>query len=80
MIIMITYVDYVKLLENNNLKFYDYHKRISYSRLVNFFNIQRGGGIKKMKTLDELEPHNLEKVVLHSFNKNFDIIKYYFEN
>ena len=77
---MITYIDYIKLLENKNLQFYDYHKRISYWRLREFYSNQKGGGIKKLKRLDELEPHNLEKVVLHSMNKNFNIIQMYLEN
>ena len=83
---MISYQDYINLLEEKNIVLYDFQKRISYHRFQNLFessilNEQKGGAINNTQQIDEsgklisLEKHNLEKVITLLNYKNFEMAK-----
>jgi len=88
---MISYQDYLNLLEDKNIVLYDFQKRISYYRfqnLVESSNLmeQKGGAINNIQRIDEsnkllsLEKHNLEKVITLLNYKNFEMAKKILDN
>ena len=71
---MISYQEYLNLLNHRNLHLFDFQKRISYFRLKNLYNNQTGGGIatKNFKSLDN---HNLQKLVIFLNYNNLNSAK-----
>ena len=67
--LMLTYQEYLDLLNNKNVQLFDFQKRISYFRLNNLYKEQSGGGFNESKTIFNLESHNLEKLII-SLNYN----------
>ena len=69
---MITYVDYVKLLDDRNVKLYDFQIRISYARLNNLEldNLIQTGG--SLETFDRFGKFELENLILKLLHKDFD--------
>jgi hypothetical protein len=62
---MISYQEYLNLLNHKNLYLFDFQKRISYFRLNKLYNNQTGaGGADSSKDFRYLETHNLEKLVI----------------
>ena len=84
---MISYQDYLNLLNDKNILLYDFQKRISYARLQNLHNQSSeyiynkiGGGydnnnIDIFNKLTSLDKHNLEKVITLLNYKKFDMAK-----
>ena len=65
---MISYLEYIKLLEEKNMQLYDYQKRISYYKLKQ--HNQKGGKTIDIRKIKYLEPHNIEKVLIHLLSNN----------
>lgn len=61
------YTEYLKLLEDNNIKLFDYEKRISYYNIINykFNNNQKGGGI-----LYQNNPNHFKNIIDVSLSSN----------
>lgn len=84
---MISYIDYIKRLNELDVKLYDFQKRISYIRLINLKsenNIQYGGNnlnAKKKSIVYKLGKVELENIVLKLLDKEYDsanaLCKYY---
>lgn len=80
----ISYLEYIKILEEKKIILYDYHKRISYHRLKNLSQIipQKGGDNKKLKIIEKntiekilnLENRLIEKILLDLLYKDFNDI------
>lgn len=60
---MISYQEYINLLDHKNLHLFDFQKRISYFRLKNLYNNQTAGGTDSSKNFKSLDTHNLQKLV-----------------
>jgi hypothetical protein len=60
---MISYQEYLNLLNHRKLDLFDFQKRISYFRLKNLYNNQTAGGANSSKDFRILESHNLQKLV-----------------
>jgi hypothetical protein len=84
---MISYIDYIKRLNELDVKLYDFQKRISYIRLINLKsenNIQYGGNnlnAKKKSIVYKLGKVELENIILKLLDKEYDnanaLCKYY---
>jgi hypothetical protein len=70
---MISYIDYLNILNDKNIILYDHQKRISYYNLNNIIknknNVQRGGS--KMN-LNDLQDFQVEKLVFKLLNNEYD--------
>lgn len=70
---MISYKDYLKILNDKNIILYDHQKRISYYNLNNMFknknNIQHGGS---KINLNDLQDFQIEKLVFKLLNNEYD--------
>jgi len=71
---MISYQEYINLLNHRNLHLFDFQKRISYFRLKNLYNSQTGGGIAT-KDFKNLDTHNLQKLVVFLNYNNLNSAK-----
>ncbi len=73
---MISYIDYVNLLNDRNVKLYDFQIRISYARLNNLEldNLIQTGGSNDI--FDRFGKMELENLVLKLLNKDFNGAKY----
>lgn len=75
----ISFIEYIKTLEDKNIELYDYHKRISYARYLQLNqHIQKGGSIfsgnfNKNKIF-ELNKPQLERVILDLIGKDYNDI------
>jgi len=70
---MISYLEYINLLENKDILLYDFQKRISYFRLkkINKYKNQNGGGNNYLdKTIYNLEKNKLENMIIHLLHNN----------
>jgi hypothetical protein len=84
---MISYYNYIKMLNEKNIELYDHQKRISYYKLSNLKNnnnnIMLGGGIGKTDKIDfdKLQNYQIEKIIFKVLNNEdndaVDMIKYY---
>jgi hypothetical protein len=70
---MITYLDYIKLLSNKNIKLYDYQKRISHFRFNGLLSIlnQKGGGYYESSKVGELDSYHMEKIIYYLLEKEY---------
>ena len=71
---MISYQEYLNLLNHRNLHLFDFQKRISYFRLKNLYNNHTGGGISS-KNFESLDTHNLQKLVIFLNYNNLNSAK-----
>jgi len=76
---MITYQDYLKILEEKNILLYDFQKRISYFRFNELEKNKKsyliGGGREKKIDISDLNTYQVEKLVILLLDKNYDMIK-----
>jgi len=73
---MISYQEYLNLLNHKNLHLFDFQKRISYFRLKNLYNNQTGaGGADSSKDFKNLDTHNLQKLVIFLNYNNLNSAK-----
>ena len=75
---MIHYLDYIKLLDSEDIQLYDFQKRISYYRLNNLKldNLnQFGGSINKNELLYKLGKAQLENMILKLLNNDINSVK-----
>jgi hypothetical protein len=75
---MISYLNFIKLLDTLNIQLYDFQKRISYYRLNNLKldNLnQVGGSINKNELLYKLGKVQLEKIILNLLNNDIVSVK-----
>ena len=85
---MISYYNYIKMLNEKQIELYDHQKRISYYKLSNLKNnnnnnnnnIMIGGGNVKIN-FDKLQNYQIEKLIFKVLNNEdndaVDMIKYY---
>ena len=77
---MITYQDYLKILEEKNILLYDFQKRISYFRFNEFQKNKKsnlnliGGGREETLDISDLNTYQVEKLVILLLNKNYNMI------
>ena len=76
---MITYTEFVNILENKNILLYDFQKRISYFRFNEMLKIKQPnlkmlGGGKSMHNnmIDNLHSYQLENIVFSLLNKDYE--------
>ena len=70
---MISYDNFLELLENKNILLWDFQKRISYNRLSKINMPQYGGGsYNKFYNLDDFKLNN---IILNLLNNNIDYAK-----
>ena len=78
---MITYQDYLKILEEKNILLYDFQKRISYFRFNELEKNKKsnlylvGGSGEKKIDISDLNTYQVEKLVILLLNKNYDMIR-----
>jgi len=69
---MITYKNFINLLEEKNILLYDFQKRISYNRLLKIQINQKGGAFTSLTEIDDWQ---LERLIISLLNKDFNIIE-----
>jgi hypothetical protein len=70
---MISYDNFLELLENKNILLWDFQKRISYNRLSKITTQQYGGGaFNKIENLDNFKLNN---IILYLLQNNIDSAK-----
>jgi hypothetical protein len=70
---MISYNNFLELLENKNILLWDFQKRISYNRLSKITTQQYGGGaFNKIYNLDDFKLNN---IILYLLQNNIDSAK-----
>ena len=73
---MISYIDYIKRLNELDIKLYDFQKRISYFRLTNLKSenhVQFGGTINTQESIIyKLNKVELENIILKLLDKEYD--------
>lgn len=74
---MISYIDYIKRLNELDINLYDFQKRISYFRLTNLKSenhAQFGGGTinTQESIIYKLEKVELENIILKLLDKQYD--------
>jgi hypothetical protein len=83
----LTFIEYIKLLDERDIQLYDYHKRISYARYLDLnTKIQKGGSLYSgnfnKNKIFELNKPQLERVILDLVSKDYtdinNIIDIYF--
>ena len=75
---MISYLDYINIFEEKKIDLYDFQKRISYYRLKQ--HNQKGGNIIDINKIKYLEPHNVEKVLIHLLSNNLICVNQIIKN
>jgi len=70
---MLTYTNFLELLESKNILLWDFQKRISYIRLINLELPQYGGGTyNKIDTIDNFK---FTKIILFLLQNNIESAK-----
>ena len=72
---MISYQEYLNLLNHRKLELFDFQKRISYFRLKNLYNNQTAGGPGSSKDFKSLDTHNLQKLIIFLNYNNLNCAK-----
>jgi len=72
----LSFIEYIKKLEERDIQLYDYHKRISYVRYLQLNqHIQKGGSILNgnfnKNKIFELNKPQLERVILDLVGKDY---------
>jgi hypothetical protein len=65
---MITYKNFINLLEEKNILLYDFQKRICYHRLTNMSIYQKAGGI-------QIDDYKIERLITSLLSKDFYVIE-----
>jgi len=68
---MITYAEFLKVLENKNILLWDFQKRISYNRL-NKITIQQYGGGGAYNRIENLDNFRFNNIILYLLQNNID--------
>jgi hypothetical protein len=68
---MISYLDYIKRLDELEIKLYDFQKRISYFRLLNLKSEKNNqiGGKEKFNNIGSNELNNLSNNIIYKIDK-----------
>ena len=70
---MITYTEFLEVLENKNILIWDFQKRISYNRLSKITIQQYGGGA--YNRIQNLDKFRLNNIILYLLQNNIDSAK-----
>jgi len=71
----IDYYNFLKFLNKNNIKLFDYQKRLAYT---NFINLQNKKYLKLFK--NTLNKNNNKKIIFDLISNNDSSLKYYFSS
>ena len=72
----IYFYTFLKFLNKNNIKLFDYQKRLAYTNFINFKNFKNKNYLKLFKS--NLNQTNKEKIIFDLINNNDSSLKYYF--